>query len=666
MADALNPIGHVYAGFWTEWTKGSIKGLTWTLTPTCAIIMTNSLAVFVTLCSIQLWTIVRFILHQRGASTHPGASTPHLNKQQLILRNASSASATARLMLELAWTSRTSKDKPSLRAYSIGLSAIIYTILFMAAGVFSNKSISASLTNGGSAVLLRNDNCGVWNQTYYDVVANQKVSTEEDFGMYAQYIGNRAHDVQLSLQYAQECYLSQAALTSMSSHTCRALKSSTVGWEKPPRTGSCPFEPQMCHGTAETVVLDTGEIDSHHNFGINAKRENRLTYRRVTTCAVLNGTSHVQGWNGTMESSSSVDPSPNTAYAYYGPSLNQKTEWTYSYSNFASFYTNFSAKTTKPYQVGIEQARPASNSNDFEPLPGLAQKDSDLNLILMSYTGMYLEQINDPWFSANGEHSFDSENPLYQKRYTPDEAISTIGCTEQHKFCTSNNTCTEFLGFDQVQTVDSFNAALTPKQNATFDRILRAVAESRLEVVVAGLAVTTTTILASNATLVGKSGAVLSQALPDGQWKLELGYWHSVAMAQLQRTVVRWATGQIAAEPQYVQYLLRPTEPQDIWFCDNMIVPSTVYQSFSVMATILIVLIGTMITVTSLFIEDVAPWNERCFRESASRKHWDHDDLLELRRPTTKSRRRRQEVYLFAHRNKPTDSPMMQSGIDKV
>ncbi|KAJ9651305.1 hypothetical protein H2198_009399 [Neophaeococcomyces mojaviensis] len=323
----------------------------------------------------------------------------------------------------------------------------------------------------------------------------------------------------------------------------------------------------MCHDMSDIVVLDTGDIDSHNNLGINASPGDRLKYRRITTCAVLNSTSYVQGWNGTLTNSVGPRPAPETAYAYYGPSLNTKTDFTYSYSNYASFFTNFSAKVTNSYQIDVEQVfaptEPAGTIDDFNPISELIQEQADLNLIFLSFTGMYLGQVNDPWFSAHNEYRFNNKLSFLEKRYSRDAAISVMGCTEQHNFCTGNNTCTGFLGFNQVQNVGAFNTALTPNQNATFDRLLRAVQASRLRRIVQYLSATTTPLKASNQSIAGNSGAVISQALPDNQWKLELEFWYFIAMAQLQRTVVQWATGQIAPDPQYVQYLLPPTDAQD-------------------------------------------------------------------------------------------------------
>lgn len=634
MADASDAAANIFEGVWTDWSKGSTLGLTWTLPPTQAILLTNALAVFVTLSGIQFWAIIRYTLYQLSASTPPEMLTPHLHKRRVILRNATSDLATARLMLNLAWSSRRSSGRRSLSSYSIGLLAIIYALLFMTAGIFSNKAISAGSTQAGSRVLSRSKSCGVWNQTYYDIAEYQNYSTEEEFGLLVQYKAKKAYDIELSFEYAQECYLSQSH-THYMSPVCNTFKTPKLDWKT--HEGLCPFQSQICHNKSEVAVLDTGYVDSHDHLGINANPKDRLKYRRITTCAVLNDAYYVTGWNGEVVNSSSPKPSLETAKANYGPSINKGTDYTYSISNFASFYDNFTAQVTNPYQLDVEQAwspaEPQWSTSDFEPIPELAQTSADLTLLFLSFTGMYMKQVDDPWFSAQNKKLFNSGFSFFEERYERGRAISTLGCTEKHKFCTNNNTCTEFLGLDQVQNVNSFNAALTPHQNATFDRMIRAVAYSGLWHVIENLSLTTTPMLASNSIYSGNSGTVLSESLPDDQWKIELDYWHSIAMAQLQRTVVQWATGQIAAEPQYVRYLLPPTEEQDKWFCKNLIISSIVYQSFSIVAIILILGFGTLVIVASLTVESLAALIAKCFRKPAPRKTWDYDDMLGDRSP---------------------------------
>ncbi|KAK5242010.1 hypothetical protein LTR20_007155 [Exophiala xenobiotica] len=545
-----------------------------------------------------------------GATQRPDA-TPHLRSEQVILRNASSDLATARYMLSLACSSRRTTGKRSIRSYSIGLLALIYAIIFMTAGIFSNRAVSATSTNGGAAVLARSEKCGIWNDTYFNIVNNVVLSTEEEFELQTQWSAKVAHDVQVSL---------------------------------------------------ETVVLDTGYIDSHIHLGINSESKDRLTYRRNTTCAILDSTGYVKGWDGAVANASGPKPAPGSAYAYYGPSLYKDTNWTYSYANFASYYDLFSNQISLPYQLDVERAigfaDPQWTPSDFQPISEVAQKDSDLNLLFLSFTGMYLGEIGDPWFSAHKEQTFDSGLTYLEKRYARDEAISVLGCTEQHQFCTNNGTCTGFRGFDQVQNVEAFNNALTPHQNATFDRMLRAVANSCLAHVIEHLAVTTTPMLASSVCVTGTSGAVLSQTLPDDQWETELQFWHSIAMAQVQRGVVQWGTGQIAPSPQHVEYLLPPTTEQDIWFCKNLIVPSTFYQSFSVMAISLLVAFGTFVIIVSLTIERLAAFARRCFRQSPPQGDWEHDNMLGIQSldeaPHEARTRRRHRGHFSASRS--TDS----------
>lgn len=626
MTDIRGLTGTIYQGFWTDWSKGKLLGTTLTLDPAGTIFLTNSLAMVVTLCGIQLWTILRFALHQWAPTSSHTPSTPHLNKQQLILRNAGSALSTAQLMLELACTSRRSTGQRSRRAYFISLLATIYAIMFMVAAIFSNRVISLAQDDGVSAVLVKSRQCGVWNETYRGIVQDQNYSDEAGFALYAQYVSDRSYDVQLSLDYAQKCY-SASADSSMSSPTCRTLKQPTIGSSKS-YSIRCPFQASICHSTSQGVTFDTGDIDSHKDLGINALPDERLRYRKRTTCAVLNGTSYVTDQKDTTSNSSTVAPA-DTIYAYYGPSSKKKTSWTYAYTNFASSYNNFTAFVTQPYQLYVEStyapAEPQWSTNDFVPVPELSQNNSDVTLLFLSFTGTYVQEIDDPWFSAHNLHSFNTTRPYLQSRYAPDATISTVGCTEEHQFCTSNDTCTGFLGWDQMQNVEAFNTVLTPRQNATFDRMLLAASASNLRSAVIP------PLLASASTYPGKSGAVLSSALPENQWVKELEFWHSVGMAQLQRNIVEWANARVAP---YSQSLIPATAPQDVWFCNNVVVPSAVCHSFSVIAIVLIIAFGLLVTTVSFFIEQLANTLRKCFRKNASTYHWGNDDLLKLKRTT--------------------------------
>ena len=623
MAEALDPAAYIFEGIWTDWTKGSVQGLTLTLCPTSATFLTNSLALFVTLAGGQLWTILRFTLHQLQTSHQSGNPNVSHNQQQVVLRNATTDLATARLMWIVMWRSRRDANRPSSRAVLIALFAILHATLFMAAGTFSNKFImTAGSATAPSLVLSRSKHCGTFNETYYETVAEGlNTSSKENLLLSAQFYEKTNQDVELSLAYARECYMQQP--TYYMSSTCNTLKKPKFEWTN--HTGPCPFPSQMCHKDSETIVFDTGTIDSLNDLGINAKHEDRLSYRRITTCAVLNDTGRVKGWNG------SVDPSTNTnsqeiARAYYGPSLYQGTEWTYSYSNFGSFYTEFTPQATVAYQVTAQFA-----DLDFTPIPALRKDSADLFLVFLSYNGRYFDEIHDPWFSAHQLHLEDTHAAFARTQYSRDTAISTLSCTEQHQFCTSTGICTPFSGFDQVQNNNTFKSGLASNQNVTFDRMLRSVDTSSIYNIINGLGKSSTPLLANNETITSTS--FLSLHLPDHQWKLELTNLHAIAMSQLQHNIVRWGTGQIAAEPQLGGglYLMPPATEPDSWFCRNLMIPSTVYQSFSVIAITLIIVFGTLVIVISMTIESMAGCIQKRFTKGpAPLNDWNHDDMLRL------------------------------------
>jgi hypothetical protein len=616
MPQALDPGAYVHEGFWINWFKGSTHGLTLTLCPTSANLLIATLALFVTMSGGQLWTIIRFALHQiRASDRHQTLGIPH-NQQQVILRNATTDVTTARLFICLAWSWRKTAVKPLSSSMVIILLAMSHAVFFMVAGAFS-----ATLANAGPSVLSRSPYCGDFNESYLAIVDNGvNPSTIDTFHLSLEFIAKEEHDVQLSLEYARECYMTQA-----SSSSCDTFQQPQLNWTTF-QNGSCPFDSKTCSDSG-TIVLDTGLIDSHNDLGINAHYNDRLFYRRVTNCTVLNDTAQVTVWvNGTNTEGA---PPVDIAYAYFGQSIQYPTEWTYAYSNFAAFYTNFSGQTTTPYQVFPQIAFGESSISDkstFAPIPEIKQTNADVTLLFLSYTGRYAGPVDDPWFSAHQLHLANSHAAIARTTYTRDRPVGTLGCTEQHQVCTNGGECTPLLGFDQVQAFMDRNFNFTANQNVTLNRIMSAVGRSTMREVVAGLAVSSTPMLAINAT--ASDSTTLSLALPSYQWQLEAEYWHSVAMAQLQRKFVEYGTGQMAAQTAYI---VPPSTASERWICDNLMIRGTAYQSFSVLALALILVFGSLIIVVSLNIEAmVSSVQVRLGRGRAGRESWDDHDMLGL------------------------------------
>ena len=336
-----------------DWSKTGIRGLTLTLTAKHSTLLTNSLALFVTLAGGQLWTIIRFSLHQiyaQQSHTTKTHATAH-NQQQVVLKNTMTDLGTAQYMSILFWRLRSASTRSKATYYAALISglAIFHAALFLAAGAFSS-----TITAAGSKVLSRSPFCGVWNETYYTLMdGGANGASKEIFALSAQFNAKYSVDIQLSIEYAQKCYLD--AETYATSSTCDVLPKSKIEYSTTVQPSSCPFQSRICHDASNMVTFDTGLVDSHIDLGINSQIEDRLTYQRMTSCAVLNDTGRMAGWNDTTFVSGDVhQPLQDVAYMYYGPNLVELSDCTYSYANPASIATNFTPQMTKPYSVNAQ------------------------------------------------------------------------------------------------------------------------------------------------------------------------------------------------------------------------------------------------------------------------------------------------------------------------
>jgi hypothetical protein len=264
------------------------------------------------------------------------------------------------------------------------------------------------------------------------------------------------------------------------------------------------------------------------------------------------------------------------------------------------------------------------SQSDFTPRAEITQSHADLILIFLSFIGEYTSPIDDPWFSAHRVRLANAKSAIARTTYVRDEPISTLACTEQHQICTTQDKCTPLLGFNQAQVFIDSNFNLTEKESATLNRIMRAATDSSISQVVEGLALSMNSLLALNEA--ATETTTLSQSLPPNQWELEVTYWHSVAMAQLQRMFVEYGTGQGA---ELTTDVTPPTTYNSSWICDNLMIQGTTFQSFSVLILALMVGFGALIVLLSLTIEDLAHRIQRWLnRGSAEREDWEDHDML--------------------------------------
>jgi hypothetical protein len=118
--------------------------------------------------------------------------------------------------------------------------------------------------------------------------------------------------------------------------------------------------------------------------------------------------------------------------------------------------------------------------------------------------------------------------------------------------------------------------------------------------------------------------------LPDNQWELEAEIWFSIGLAHLQRQVVAWSSRQAAPNPEDLNLTLTPEEA---WLCQNQIIRGTSYQSFNVLALVLIFVSGILISIFSMFVDDLTFYCQRKFKRSTTRREiCENKDALQLQR----------------------------------
>lgn len=257
----------VYLGVWTNWSHGSIAGLTLTTTLQNGGLLIAFLALFTTFTGTCFWTIVSFAIHQNMSRKIPQSALYH--QKQAILRNSETSTAALWRLSRMSWAWRKVVVPPALlRSVSLPLVLSLATFCaFSTAGVFSSR---VATTRGGE-VLLVGDRCATLNSSLF---------TEQNYRVAQSYIASRTR---ASANYESVCYRKSG-----SADSCRKFVRDTLPVTV--TTGiSCPFpgKNKICHSPTAALRLDSGFLNSHSDLGINSPPSSRFLYRTVNECAPI-------------------------------------------------------------------------------------------------------------------------------------------------------------------------------------------------------------------------------------------------------------------------------------------------------------------------------------------------------------------------------------------
>ena len=135
------------------------------------------------------------------------------------------------------------------------------------AGIFSSEVTRAA----GNETLIRSPDYGVLNST--NPGSQQALSAFEAID---------ARDTLSATTYSRACYGSTQNILQ-----CAQYPKQQLPW-KVNQNATCPFTNGICtYGGSSAYEMDTGHIDSHEALGINARKFERVQYRKVSTCKLL-------------------------------------------------------------------------------------------------------------------------------------------------------------------------------------------------------------------------------------------------------------------------------------------------------------------------------------------------------------------------------------------
>jgi hypothetical protein len=258
--------GGQYLGPWVDWSRGRILGATITLSNRNAGLLVAFFALFVSFAMGRLWTLASHGVYYLG----PGSrSTDELRREHLDILHISTAPETAVWRFGVLGYDRRSDYRSFRRTALWALFAFFSYALVGAAAIFSPNAIKVS----SSETLVHSSQCGFWDFK----------QTENSPAINNQKMLNLTAD---AMQYARNCYGEAARKPSQ----CRKLTKRDIKWKSESNV-ECPFMESICRvNTTAAYRMDTGLLDSHIDLGINAPTKDRIKFRKVTTCATLNGT----------------------------------------------------------------------------------------------------------------------------------------------------------------------------------------------------------------------------------------------------------------------------------------------------------------------------------------------------------------------------------------
>ncbi|KAI1505251.1 hypothetical protein F5X99DRAFT_430515 [Biscogniauxia marginata] len=637
---------NVYLGTWINWSQSSaILGATFTTSRRQGDLLIAFTALFIPYVASRFWRILCFVFHTCYSTRQDRDAIYH--QQQVVLRNSSSPDSGLLSLIRIIWAWRHGKDKRSIvRMLSILLFATCSIVLFTMAGGFSSQISTAA----GDEVLLKGERCGfIPLDKIYDISI---VLSAPIFSQKAEWCNDAAN-------YAQQCYGSKSS----GMLGCNRFIGKSIPTARVDLNAGCPFPDEgICKNNNTNIALDTGLVDSHYGFGINAPEDQRFAWRYALQCAPL----RTEGYTGLLTENNKT----YITYKYGGlaDGISENItydDYTYVIDDIESQYTKAGTDSAgsnyKLYSLQSQtaQGQAYEGADGFVRIRNISRSDGDITLVFLSGNGVVFdERMDDDWYQATvPDHNltvlgFNST----QQSYRPAEAASPLGCVEQWQVCNSSyksGTGCGPLGSSADALNDGFASFDITQEDMDKDLLnvtlsMQVGGVSNLDSLLTHLGAYS---LASQSLL--QSGTQFP--LPHNQWQLDVMNWWNAMLASYQALYVETVLGPGDATLEEIEY--RPSNDQEWAICNNQKIRSTAYASFSIFGLSFTYGVGAIIIIISVVLDPIL----RCLHRR--RKHKQHTYLEWRTHETFQLHRLAHEELGYGKWDRCTDFvPITESG----
>ncbi|KAE9364620.1 hypothetical protein N431DRAFT_354454 [Stipitochalara longipes BDJ] len=603
----------VFTGPWVNHSHGFLIGATITLKNRDAGFLLAVLVVVVGGTGRAFWSIASYIIHQLRCNEIPHDALFY--QQQAILKNSTGALGAAWKFARVSFGWRNHERSRwwqvwESRTLRYILAALLVAVAFGAASIFTaqvTKSVDPEF-------LIHSPDCGFWG-----------FPSSEDTSWQLKIL----NDSISAAAYARACYGNNETTASQ----CTSYKTSQIPWISN-KNASCPFAAGTClMGPTAAYQMDTGPMDSHIVLGLNAKDSDRVTLRKVATCAPITTKPFAEIVNITYDTAGDVDK-----YILYnmGP-IEGSATYTYSYNTHTSL-------TNVGYNLVAENSL-AGEVDAWEPIAEFNKTDADVSMYFLSANSVgYSYPNSDPMFSANIETNISYPSGpgganLTLVYYFPDYWVNVVGCTDQYQICNpaivgpdgEATLCTPLGPLGALPSA-ILHIGLSNYQTETCATLVVSMRSASLFYAVNGRG---SSALQTSETVFQSAAQFQVAQIPNNRWQTELGGWFDISLVTLQQALVEKASGPANIVNQGGTITSPgPTDFIDQKLCKSQMIRNVSgYQNFSTLGVALILIIGTSLVILGWTIDMVVGFVQRyLFKRNLARLSWVSDGFLQLQR----------------------------------